>query len=277
MNEKTTSSGAGALIFVFLLYAMGLFALTLVLLINTPAPKEGHHRTDIWQDFPEFTPNNTIPDFQSITDVSLKKSAFFNYLLPAINSQNQKIEANRSQLLIIKEKLDNRQTLSKKENEKLSQLQAKYQTEDLHTLIRRVDKIPASLALAQAANESGWGTSRFAQEGNNFYGQWCYEKGCGIVPSARLSGANHEVKVFPNVTKSIEAYFNNINTHDAYHELRLIREQLRTEDKSVTGKELAKGLEQYSEKGYEYVILIQSMIDSNQLEKYDNPQLKKDS
>ncbi|GAB2191472.1 glucosaminidase domain-containing protein [Sessilibacter sp. MAH1] len=277
MSEKSTTSSANALIFVFVLYAVGLFILTLVLLINTPTAKDGNYRSDIWQDFPEFIPNNTIPDFQSITDVALKKSAFFNYLLPAINSQNQRIEANRSHLFKIKEKLDNNQALNKSEREKLLQLQTRYQTEDLQTLIRRVDKIPASLALAQAANESGWGTSRFAQEGNNFYGQWCYEKGCGIVPNARLDGANHEVKTFPNVTKSIEAYFNNINTHEAYYDLRIIREQLRNENKRITGKELAKGLEQYSEKGYEYVVLIQNMIDSNRLEKYDNPQPKKDS
>ena len=117
----------------------------------------------------------------------------------------------------------------------LSTLSEKYEldTDDLldpdflALLLRRVDKIPASLALAQAANESAWGASRFAQDGKNFFGQWCYKDGCGIVPRRRVEGATYEVRSFESVMDSVESYIHNLNTFPNYQMLRRIRQQLR--------------------------------------------------
>jgi len=138
-------------------------------------------------------------------------------------------------------------------------------------LLIRVDTVPPSLALAQAAVESGWGTSRFAVQANNLFGQWCYEKGCGLVPSQRNSGANHEVAKFKNVSDAVYSYTRNINTHRAYKDLRMSRAALRADDETVTGHILAEGLLRYSERGEDYVHELQAVIRINKLAPYDEP------
>ena len=115
----------------------------------------------------------------------------------------------------------------------------------------------------QAANESAWGTSRFAQQGYNFFGLWCYKKGCGFVPARRNSGANHEVAKFENLSRATYTYMRNINRHDAYRELRHIRASLRRAQLPVTGLALAEGLMNYSERGAAYVNELQNMIRYN--------------
>ena len=141
--------------------------------------------------------------------------------------------------------------------------------ETLEELMLRVDFIPVSLVLAQAANESAWGVSRFAVEGNNIFGQWCYEKGCGIVPARREAGAKHEVKIFDNVQNSIKAYFLNINTHDSYSYLRDLRAKMRDRSLKLDPMSLAIGLGRYSERGDSYVDEIQRIIIQNDLRKRD--------
>ena len=133
----------------------------------------------------------------------------------------------------------------------------------LTQLSRRVDIIPVALALVQAANESAWGTSRFATQGNNFFGQWCYQAGCGLVPAARVPGADHEVARFSSPYHSVAAYFANLNTNPAYRPLRDIRYRLRQQDAPVTAIALARGLSQYSERGETYVGELISMIRNN--------------
>src|SRR5690606_11880502 len=140
----------------------------------------------------------------------------------------------------------------------------------LRVLLRRVDVLPSSLVLAQAANESAWGTSRFAVEGNNYFGQWCFTEGCGLVPDRRLSEASHEVKAFTSAGESVEAYFMNINTFGAYQGLRLMREELRRSGQIIDGLTLAEGLESYSERGEEYIEELQSMIQFNELLERDS-------
>lgn len=115
----------------------------------------------------------------------------------------------------------------------------------------------------QAANESAWGTSRFARIGLNFFGQWCYTKGCGMVPKRRNTGAAHEVAAFKSVRAAINSYFKNINTHPAYKDLRAIRENLRLEQKPILATELTHGLMSYSERGEAYIEELNTMISQN--------------
>ena len=142
---------------------------------------------------------------------------------------------------------------------------------DWDLLIRRIDIVPPSLALAQAANESAWGTSRFAREGNNFYGHWCYVEGCGIVPAQREAGARHEVADFASPEESVERYIHNLNHHPAYRELRASRAELRAENEPVNGLELVDELTGYSERGDEYIEELRAMIRFNELLRFDAP------
>ena len=135
----------------------------------------------------------------------------------------------------------------------------------INELILRVDVIPVSLALAQAANESAWGTSRFALEGNNVFGQWCYKKGCGIVPAERRSGATHEVKSFTSVEQSVQAYILNINSHPSYRYLREVRAVMRERQGKLDPMGLAYGLDRYSERGNNYVDEVRNLIIQNNL------------
>ena len=129
----------------------------------------------------------------------------------------------------------------------------------------RVDIIPASLVLAQAANESAWGTSRFTLEGNNIFGQWCYEEGCGIVPRRRAAGATHEVRRFETIEEAVAAYFVNINTNPVYQYLRELRAQMRVQQLELNPLVLAFGLGRYSERGGNYIDEVQSIIIQNDL------------
>ena len=159
----------------------------------------------------------TAPDFAAITDVKERKKAFFNYLKPFIDEKNTLILKDRERINTL---LSSKKNLSKDDKEWLSTLRKyhklkqleNYSKEDIKTLLHRLDIIPASLVLAQAANESAWGTSRFATKGNNFFGQWCFRKGCGLVPESRDNDADHEVRKFHDARESVFAYIDNLAT-----------------------------------------------------------------
>ena len=222
-----------------------------------------------------------IPDFVSINDVQVKKQSFFNFIEPFVDQVNIEIIQQRQRVLAIQAKMQDGEELSASDLRYLSTLAELYEldTDDLTdaefltVLLRRVDKIPASLALAQAANESAWGTSRFAQQGNNYFGQWCYSDGCGLVPNRRREGATHEVRSFNSVKDSVQAYIHNLNTFPSYQMLRRIRQQLRVQNKPVDGASLTDGLESYSSRGHDYIDELQNMIYSNNLLSRDNPTL----
>lgn len=222
-----------------------------------------------------------IPDFVSINDVQVKKQSFFNFIEPFVDQVNIEIIQQRQRVLAIQAKMQDGEELSASDLRYLSTLAELYEldTDDLTdaefltVLLRRVDKIPASLALAQAANESAWGTSRFAQQGNNYFGQWCYSDGCGLVPNRRREGATHEVRSFDSVKDSVQAYIHNLNTFPSYQMLRRIRQQLRVQNKPVDGASLTDGLESYSSRGHDYIDELQNMIYSNNLLSRDNPTL----
>ena len=127
-------------------------------------------------------------------------------------------------------------------------------------LERRVDTLPVPLVLVQAAKESGWGTSRFAREANNLFGQWCFRAGCGIVPARRAAGAKHEVRDFDSVDDSVAAYLHNINTGKVYRRLREIRQDLREAGKKLDGSLLADGLLFYSQRREDYINEVKRML-----------------
>lgn len=222
-------------------------------------------------DVPQ-TPSATkpVPKFGDIENTKEKKAAFFSYLKPEVDQQNMYLLTLRHYLLELQRKIQNNTLLNEHDIEQLDWLVNEYRIDkdaptkaQVDALLVKVDIIPAELVLVQAANESAWGTSRFAQEGYNFYGLWCYRKGCGFVPSRRNSGANHEVAKFNNASRSTYTYMRNLNRHDAYKELREIRRSLRQNQKTISGYALAEGLVHYSERGAAYVEELQQMMRYN--------------
>ena len=211
-----------------------------------------------------------VPDFKSIENIQQKKEAFFSYLKPEVEKQNEYLLSLRHYIQTLQRKLSTGETLSEEDSNRIIWLVDEYQVnkkasieEQMTTLLRRIDILPVSLVLAQAANESAWGTSRFAREGYNFFGLWCFRKGCGFVPSRRSPGLEHEVARFPNLSKATYTYMRNINRHNAYKELRNIRSTLRANQLPVNGVALAEGLMNYSERGIAYVEELQAMIRYN--------------
>lgn len=216
------------------------------------------------------------PDFSAITDVTEKKATFFDYLLPMVRSANQNILADRGMIERLRGKMAAAGALSSADLAALQALFNKYRITiegepdlaDVDQLLLRSDVIPASLVLAQSANESAWGTSRFATRANNFFGLWCFSEGCGLTPLRRNDGANHEVARFQSVNAGLVYYMRTINTNIAYGELRNIRAELRAQGRNITGAALAEGLLRYSERGEAYVEEIQQMIRFNGLQRY---------
>lgn len=219
------------------------------------------------------------PDFAAITDVKERKKAFFEYLTPFVMEKNSLILKDRERLYAL---LKSNKKLSAKNKKWISTLRKdhrlkaleNYSKDDIKTLLNRLDIIPASLVLAQAANESAWGTSRFATKGNNYFGQWCFRKGCGLVPESRDEDAGHEVRKFNDARESVFAYIDNLNTNPAYKKLRASRAQLRENKEIVTGLALVHGLEHYSERGQAYVEEIESLINYNKLWRFNRTQQK---
>ncbi len=214
------------------------------------------------------------PDFTRYESVDKRQAAFFSYFLPLVRERNSEILATREKLAKWQ---DDPESVDGWGRGDVQAVAADYGIEDFdpesqgdwQRLMRRVDVIPPSLALAQAANESAWGTSGFAREGNNFFGKWCFEKGCGLVPDERPPGKDYEVEVFASAEESLDAYMRNLNRHSAYSKLRHIREDLRSRAEPVTGTALAQGLDEYSAQGDEYVKFLRTLISNNNLTQYD--------
>lgn len=204
---------------------------------------------------------SSAPDFASFTDVNEKKAAFFSYLEPMIEAENKRILEDRDIIILAQDK----ESIQRICEEYSSNCNPVSQEKKLE-LLNKVDVIPPALVLAQAANESAWGTSRFAKQANNYFGQWCFTQGCGLTPARRDSGSTHEVRKFSSVDASIASYMMNLNTHRAYEELRLERASEREAGTPIRAQKLAKGLSQYSSRGVDYVKEITAMIQYNKLE-----------
>ena len=226
--------------------------------------------------FLPFAPER-LPDFASYTDTNEKKNAFFDYLAPHIEAVNSAILQERRHLEKIRADFVAGDHPGWLDRRWLARTAERYEAEMpdpvdlafLDLMLRRVDVIAPSLIMAQAANESAWGTSRFAKLGNNLFGMRTYDPGTGIVPKRRPAGQTWEVAAYDSVREGLAAYVHTLNTGDTYPLLRRIRRDLLRQDRSIAGTALAGGLVRYSEKGYEYIAIIRSMIRSNNLLKYD--------
>lgn len=211
--------------------------------------------------FDQWLNSLKAPEFDKIEDVQEMKKTFFNYLLPEINKKNNEIQLIRKKVI--------EKDLSKEE---LTKLYKKYRIDEgseIGALLEKIDIIPPSLVLSQAALESNWGRSRFAKFYHNYFGLWCFERGCGVIPKKRDKGDTHEVAKFSSPEKAIDFYFLSINRNKSYEVLRKIRQDKRTKGQSITGLSLSEGLTNYAEIGYEYVDRIRRVITSNELSKYD--------
>lgn len=216
----------------------------------------------------------TIPDFRAMKVVSEKKRAFLDFLAPKVHAANEAIRADRAWLMAAATQVE--AGLSGAELAQLKTLARKYRVtmktgtpvaQVVSELLLRADVIPVSLVLAQGATESGWGTSRFAIEGNNYFGIWCFSAGCGLTPLSRDKDRTHQVARFETVADSVSYYMHNINTHRAYRTFRQLRATLNPSDPA--GIVLADGLQHYSERGDEYVQDIKGMIRYNQLARFN--------
>jgi Bax protein len=218
-----------------------------------------------------------VPDFSKIKDIKSKKKAFFDFLYPMVMASNLQLLKIRETVKQLLKKKDAKLTPDERdwlmlvaEHFNVKALTLTEIREKSAILLRRIHVIPPSIALAQAANESAWGSSRFARQGNNLFGQWCFSKGCGLKPKQRNAEATHEVRKFKQVNDSVHAYIINLNRHQAYHNLRKIRELKIRRGEKVLGLSLTQGLLSYSERGEEYINELQSMIKTNKLDLYDN-------
>jgi len=192
-------------------------------------------------------------------DTRTRKATFFNALRPIVQEENARIAEHRGKLLAAH--------AADETAPWIAELAKRYRVEwtgnEWEALLARVDTVPLMLVLVQSANESSWGRSRFAREGNNMFGMWCFSPGCGIVPERRGKGKTHEVAAYKTINASVRAYLHTINTVGAYKDLRQLRARLRARGRRLDAVKLAGGLLRYSERGEDYVDEIRDMIRVN--------------
>ncbi|MBC8315517.1 MAG: glucosaminidase domain-containing protein [Bacteroidales bacterium] len=206
--------------------------------------------------------------------ISSQDKSFLIEFIPKIISANQEVQTDRNRILTCKDEYQRTGKLTDEDEVFLSKTSSKYDInsfklddendqpaflKELSDLLLRVDIIPTKLVMAQAICESAWGRSYFAEHGNNFFGIHCYSKGCGLVPSGNPNGG-FEVKSYPTIEAGIADYIHTLNTVSAYARIRSMRAQMRQEKQPVSATQLAEGLSRYSQKGEEYVSLIQNLI-----------------
>ena len=209
-------------------------------------------------------------ELKLIESVKKREEFFIQIVLPLIIKENNIIKKDRRTLFNIINKSNNTTV-------ELSWLEKKYKqsgvkSQDLSTLKIRMDEIPVSLAIAQAAKETGWGTSRFAQEGNALFGQWTWS-GEGLKPKDAKEGEDHKVMKFNILQASVRAYQRNLNTHSTYKDFRKARAELRDSNKPLDSLELSNHLNKYAETGNQYVEVLQQIIKQNKLKDFDDAKL----
>ena len=207
-----------------------------------------------------------------LDNIEQRKRIFIQILLPIVLSENEKIIEDRRKLTAIM----NRKSFKKDAdwlNEKFQQYKVK--NNSVKELLVKMDIIPPSLAIAQAAYESGWGTSRFATEGNALFGQWGWKENKGMVPENRGEDEKHEISKFNKIRYAVSAYKNNLNTHPFYEEFRIERAQQRSGrlSGSISGIKLIKHVHKYSIKGDDYVLGLKKIIEQNSLQDFDKANL----
>lgn len=240
-----------------------------------------------WTESPGQVPNLgplTMPEGMHDLTVAERKELFMRAVLPHVLYANRLIAERRMHLEAMLFRLECGQSLQEGDRAFLMETAQRYRLAEqaletidpdpqrlIHALLDRVDVIPASLVLAQAAMESAWGTSRFVREGNNLFGQWVFSAR-GMTPKNRPDGANYSVARYETLAESVAAYTRNLNTLWAYQEFRDIRARMRAIG-AMQSQQLAQGLLRYSTRRQAYVDEIRSMIRTNQLESYDEAQL----
>jgi Bax protein len=212
------------------------------------------------------------PAYQKIANSKAKKQAFTAILMPKINKANEAILNERAyvEAFFSKSVLTNN-AFDREEIDHLARIAKKYRIKNLYdkkSYLRRIDVVPASMVLAQAAMESAWGKSRFAVLANNIFGEWTYGKN-GIVPADRPKGMRHKIRKFKDLEDSVEAYMLNLNRHRAYRKFRNVRNAYRLSGKRFTGMDGAKMMENYSAIGKKYTQTLQKMIVGNKWQQYD--------
>jgi Bax protein len=249
-----------------LAYALGCLVLVFMLSLN---PLSGKIDSDV------LTSNTLLPDLSAVNQPLERVQLFIDVLRPLVEQKNELLLSTRERLLQIKSEVDQKHELGFVDREQLNRLREDFSVsiEDypsnkqaIDVLLSRVDIIPPAMVIAQAAIESGWGTSLFAQEGNNLFGEWCFKKGCGIVPTRRAASATHEVRKFDSIEDSINSYYRNINTNNAYRNLRDLRAKIRHDDTKFNARNLVAGLGKYCGRGEVYITEVRSLIAQAKLE-----------
>ena len=211
-------------------------------------------------------------DFFKISSSSKKKSLFVRSILPLIVKENNKIKTLNYKINFLK---NNFSKIRRNDALWLHKMMLSYKvnTNLVDDLLIKVDIIPVSIALGQAAIESGWGTSRFAMEGNALYGQWSWKTGSGIVPKNRSDNESYEIRSFLSLSNSVASYMKNLNTHQNYENFRVNRNLLREHNIAVTGSYLYKYLDKYAIDS-NYSDTLKKIIDSNKFEAFENVEIK---
>lgn len=209
-------------------------------------------------------------EIKMIESTKKRKDFFIQIVLPLVIQENNNIRLDRKTLF----KIINKSNNTKKEQEWLRKKYKQYgvRSKDLSTLKIRMDEVPTSLAIAQAAKETGWGTSRFAQEGNALFGQWTWS-GEGLKPKDADKDEGHKVMKFNVLQASVRAYQRNLNTHSSYRDFRKARAELRDKNEPLDSIQLSKYLNKYAETGNQYVEVLQKIIEQNKLQDFDDAKL----
>lgn len=242
-----------------LLSLAGLAAFVLLLRLATPPPVPPPPPVVL----PPPSPTETAEDILE------RKRLFIALLLPIIQAENRRLLTDRERITRIEGELANDDDIGKDDFDWLKQMAGDYDldpkarrnSEFFNSLRQRVDVVPASLIIAQAAVESGWGRSQVTRDANNFFGHYCYGKDCGVP-----APGEGDLRVFETPADSVVAYMHNLNSHAAYRPLRRLRLEMRTAGQRPTGLRLSEGITAYSERGAAYVADVQSVIRSNDLD-----------
>lgn len=234
---------------------------------------------------PDAAPQ-TLPGGLDQLDVGEKKILFLRSILPHVLKVNANIRMRREALETIADHLNKKLPLKEHEAKFIKLMGERYMTyaeyldwreeapeKLVAELLLRVDEVPPSLVLAQAALESAWGSSRFAVEGNNIFGLWVFSATKGMIPRNREEGANYSLAKYDSITESVESYFRSLNTLYAYEDFRTIRAKLRETEGRLDAEKLAEGLTQYSVRRDEYVQDVLNLIEANRLTRFDSAKL----
>jgi Bax protein len=214
-------------------------------------------------------------DLSEVRQAPKRKEIFFRSVLPLVLQVNNEILADRQRLWRLHTETKKGRKLDAVDRLWLIVLAERYKVKrgNIKALLQRVDIVPPSMALAQAAEESGWGTSRFSRQGNAIFGEWTFSEADGLVPKERDEGKTHRVKVFKSLLHSVRAYARNLNTHRAYKEFRALRRDMRHEGAELSGRKLVETLTRYSERGPKYVKTLRSIMTVNKLNRLDAARL----